>query len=652
MHRSFRIRATVLLASVGLASPLWAQDGTRPFMTFDHTGMSSFFVDQRDAGLRDALAMLPDRVAELPAELENMPPEAAGLIQLFLKTIAKPARVAILYDGDNPSGGFFGYGFVASVQCANEGEVDEIRDAILGLTNQITEERGVEIPLEPSKRFKGMSEMMLPFGLLSFGPRKAESGWRYEIVVGTVNDPDGAFAQPMSLVEERGFKSFLTGSVDFSTLTPASKLVRNFAGTQNEMVNEFLGRFTEMGLIGDEAMRIEFQAGATPSASVSKMIVRGAAKYAKHLALPTEAITAAELRAVPADAYGASIGKASFASIDRAVEQMTEQGLPVQNFLDEFEDATGVDLVEDVFHSLGGTFALYNAESTGGGSLLSAVAMMTIKDHDRFTDALRSLANVANDKLEEAGKPGMYVAIEHWVPEAGIDVLSLRFPGLPVPFEFSFAMTDSWFIGALTPQAAVAAARQAIGKGDDGLTANPRFAPVFKEHGKGATQISFVDTPRSLRAGYPILSLMASGVSNLVRSPTDHGVRDPGMILPLYRDLLGSNPVASVRITRWEGEDLVTSGWGDRSLLVNAGGDMGVASAALPLAAAAIGVGGFVTQQMDHGWSGPVGSFDTYASLIEGRLLGDPTTGLATLVSGVTSPASLALPPAWGSLRP
>ena len=646
MVHSFRIRAAIILASAGLAGPLAAQDGPKPFLTFDHTGMSTFFVDAKDSALRDALAMLPDRIGELPDEIDDMPPEAAGLIQLFLRTISKPARVAIMYDGDNPSGGFFGYGFVASVQCANEGEVREIRDSILGIADQIAEDKGVEIPLEPSKRFEGMSEMMLPFGLLSFGPRKADTGWRYEIVIGTVNDPDAVFAKPVQLVGDKGFKSFMTATLDLSALTPATRIVTNMAGTQNEMVNEFVGRFEQMGLVGDDAMRMDFQAGVTPTASITKMVVYDAARYAETLSLPTEALTAAELKAVPADAFGATIGKASFASIDRALEQMTAQGLPVQDFLDEFEDQTGVDLIEDIFHALGGTFALYNAESTGGGSLLSAVAMMTVDDHERFTGAVKRLASFANDKLAEADEPGRYIYLDHWRPEAGVEALTLRFPGLPIPFEFSFAMTDQWFIGALTPQAAIAAARQTLGKGDDGLVSNPRFASVYRGNGDGATQVSFIDTPRSLRAGYPFLTLISSAVSNLARSPADHEARDPGMILPLYADLAGGKLVPSVKITRWVGDDLVTSGWGDRSLWVQAGGGMGVASAAIPLLAAGVGAGTMVANSQGRfGWAGPLGDPASFAELTQRAVLGDPTTGLTLMLSGIGMQAD-ALPAA------
>ena len=602
MFRLLQTRAALAVSIAGLAMPGIAQTAAQPFLTFEHEGLGSMLVDPRDQGLRDALAMLPARIGELPSEIPDMPAEAAGLIQLFLGTISKPARVAIVYDGENPSGGFFGYGFVASVECADQAEVDELRDAVLGIAGMIAEEQGVEIPLEESERFEGMSEMMLPFGLLSFGPRKADTGWRYEIVVGTVNDPDSVFHDAPSLFEGRGFDSVMTATMDFSALTPASRIVTNMAGNQSPQVGEFVTRFEEMGLVGEDAIRMDYQAGYTKAASVQRFVIRDAAGHAEAWSLPTEALTRDELRAVPADALGATIGKASFASIERSLDQMAEQGVPVYDALDQFEEMTGVDLVEDLFGALGGTFAFYNADSTGGGGLLSAVVMMTIEDQDAFSGAMHKLSGFGNAMLDDTGEEfAKYIRLESWSDSSGAELISLRFPGLPVPLELSMAFTDDWFIAAPTPQAAVAAARQTLGKGDDGLPTNPRFAAMYREHGEGATSISFVDTPRTLREGYGFLTLIGSGLSNLVRSSVDPGSREPGMILPLYKDLANERALPTMKFTRWVGDDLVTTAIADRSVWVQGGGSMGAASVALPLVAAGVGAAVLAGNEMNLG---------------------------------------------------
>lgn len=591
-----------MMLSAVLVTPATAQTTAQPFLVFEHEGLDSMIVDKRDEGLRRALAMLPDRIGELPGEIPDMPAEAAGMMQLFLRTIAKPARVALLYDGENPSGGFFGYGFVAGVECANEREVNELRDTVLGIVGMIEEERGVHIPFEESSRFDHMQEMMLPFGLLSFGPRKSDTGWRYEIVIGTVNDPDEVFAKPLGLVDARGFERTMSMQMDFAALTPLSRIATNMAGGGAPQVREITSRIEEMGFLGEGAMRIGYESGTTGKMAVSRMVMHGAADHADQLSLSTEPLTKRELNAVPADAYGVTIGRARFDSIENALDEMAGYGLPVEDALEEFEDATGVDLVEDILHSLGGTFAFYNAESTGGGSLLSTVMMMTIEDQEAFGGAIHRLTKMANEVImDEADMPAQYVRFEDWEDSSGARVITLRFPGMPVPLELSMAFTDDWFIAAPTPQAAVAAARQTMGKGDKGLTSNPRFASVYKGHEDGVLSIKFVDTPRTIRDGYGMLTLVSSGLSNLVRSPHNEGRRDPGMILPLYNDLVNEDTVPTMKLTRWEGEDLVTMTFADRSLWAQTGGSAGVASAALPLMVAGVAAAGVASNEMHLG---------------------------------------------------
>ena len=642
MQRLFTASAgCAMMLSGAIVAPATAQTTAQPFLVFEHKGLDRLLVDEHDRGLRNALAMLPDRIGELPRELEDMPPEVAGLAQLFLRTIGRPARVALLYDGENPTGGFFGYGFVAGVECANEAEVEQLRDAVLGIVGMIAEENGVQIPLEASTRFDHMQEMMLPFGLLSFGPRESDNGWRYEIVVGTVNDPDEVFAGPLDLVDAGGFESVMSMEMDFSALTPLSRIVTNMAGGGAPQVRDVTARIEEMGFLGEDAMRIGFQSGTTATMSMSRMVVHDAAARAAMLSLPTSPLTADELNAVPADAFGVTIGRANFDSLDNAMEEMAAYGLPVEDALDSFEEMTGVDLVEDILHSLGGTFAFYNAESTGGGSLLSAVAMMTIEDQDAFSGAIHKLTTMANHIImEEADMPAQYVRFDTWSDSSGAELITLRFPGLPVPLELSMAFTDNWFIAAPTPQAAVAAARQALGKGDGGLTSNPRFASIFNDNGKGATRVKFVDTPRTIRSGYPMLTLLGSGISNMVRSPHNAGAREPGMIVPLYNDL-ARGAVPTVQITRWVGDDLVTTSFGDRSLWVQTGGSAGVASAALPLMVVGLGVAGAASSEMNLGFADRVGHPMAFVEAARRSLFVDP---VAEMTATMTAVSRLGLP--------
>lgn len=636
MRRLHHLGAAAAAAVIALAGSVQAQDGARPFLTFQHAGLDRVFVDERDAGLRDALAMLPERVGELPGEIEDMPREVADMLELVLRTVARPARVAVVYDGDNPSGGLFGYGLLVSVRCQDEAQVRELNDAVMALVGAIEEEQGAEIPLEPSTRFEGMRDMMLPVGLLSFGPRESDDAWRYEIVVGTMNDPEGVFDQRPSLVDAPGFQTHATGVVDFSALTPLSRMATNMAGANAEQVGEVVGMLREMGLVGDDAMRMEFQSGVAERAMRSKLVIHRAAPHAEALSLSTSPLTAAELRAVPADALAVTIGKSSLASIDRALEQMAANGLPVAEGLETFEEQTGVNLVEDVLHSLGETMAIYSADSTGGGGLLSTVVLARVSDRDRFGEAMVRLTRAANNAIvENAEEAAPYVRIHRWSAEDDATLFTLRFPGLPVPLELSLGLTEDWLIAALTPQAAVAAARQAAGRGDGGLTANPAFAPLYREHGEGATSITFVDTARTIRSGYPLLALLSSALSNAVRSPGDPGAREPGLVLPTYGDLVQGPIHPTFQVTRWDGDALVTSWWGDRSQWVQAGGQAGVVSAAVPLIAAGIGAGVIGASAQEFGSAETLDGAERILETARAALLGDPVARTSAVLIGV-----------------
>lgn len=625
-----------------------AQDGAQPFLVFEHEGLSALFVDERDFALRDALAMAPARVAELPREMPDMPPEAAEVLSLVLRTVSRPARVAITYEGTNPTGGLFGYGLIAGVSCADRAEVDEVRARVMEVIEGLEEAQRWEMPLRASERFEHMEELWLPFGLLSFGPRETDSGWRYEIMIGTVNDPDEAFERELGGIDEPGFTPYGRAQLDFSALTPAARMATNLLGGQAPQVREVAAGLEEAGLIGENAVRVEYAAGSTETHALQRTAMVGARPLAGALHLPMEPLDPSALQAVPADAYAVSMGPSGLDSLEGVVEQLMSSGVPVGVVLEGFAEATGVDLMNDVLGSLGGTFAFYSSDSTGGGSLLSAVLLVEVENRERLTRAMRRLATVANRVIAEEGDmPATYVLLEGWSDTLGADLITLRFPGLPVPLELSLAMTDGWLVAAATPQAAVAAARQASGHGDAGLLANPRFGEVFAARGDGAASFTFIDTPRTIARGYPALTLIGSAVSNAIRSPHDPRARVPGMVVPVYRDLVGPSAQPMVKITRWEGDDLVTTTTMDRSLLVQAAGSMGAASSALPIlagSAAAVGVLGSQVRMM-----GPFSALPQPGVMVAGlrrSLFVDPVAEFTLLLGAATSPAAGELLPA------
>lgn len=581
VHTRFAVRglATVaLLSAAGFAGPASianAQDGVQPFIVYEHAPLSAWLVDERDAGVKQALSMIPARLAEIRAEIPDMPEEAVPLIQLALRTLAQPARFAVTYNPDNAAGGFFGYGLTLSVQARDKAHASELHGILHAALLEKFDDEGMPAPVD-STRFSGMKDVTLPFGLVSYGPREAQGGWRYEVVVGAVDNPDAGF----NLLPDApaGLAPVMRGSLHMAALTPGINMARTMAGKNMPPEGaEAIAALEAGGLIGPNAIAVDFVAGYTATESVSVMRVKGAEKYSETWHMSKVPVSAKDLAMVPADATMLSITKGDLSMFVDLIDKLAERGVPVGEALDEFKSHTGVDLKTEILATVGGTWGAYMSDSTGGGSLGSGVLFASLKDKATFAGAHQKLIAAAKEHLAEQEK-GMYVRPKAW-KEGDVELVSLQFPGLPVPLEVTYAIAGDWLIAGLTPQAVVAASRQALGKGDGGVATNSVFASSFPK-GRELIGVTYVDTSRGLRAGYPLISMAGSAFANLARSPS--GDRDIGVVVPLYNDLAkGIKPM--MQYTFWDGADLVTESHADRSSLVNVGGGLGTGASFWPL---------------------------------------------------------------------
>ena len=82
------------------------------------------------------------------------------------------------------------------------------------------------------------------------------------------------------------------------------------------------------------------------------------------------------------------------------------------------------------------------------------------------------------------------------------------------------------------------------------------------------SSLKFADTARNMHQGYAFLTMLGSGVANLVRSPSDP-TRSPQLTVPTFPDLKkGVRPAVSWGL--WKGDDYVFESHADHSMLVNA----------------------------------------------------------------------------------
>lgn len=572
-----------IVAGTALARPEGEPPKVQTLFVMKHAALNRWLVDAKDQRFADALKMLPARLNELPKESNGQFNEqAAGAINTIISTLARPGHVAITLNAGNVADGLYNYGIVFSADFEDQKSAEAAHAQIKTML------AGANLPPAPvgNKRIATMDDTQIPnFARVSYGPRQGADGWKYEIIVGTLDNPDSAFANvPKPTIPD----PYLSGEIDFSALTPLASFAQMAAGPQNPQLNQMMGELSASGLIGQNAIKMRYEAGYTREDSLTRFCVVDAAPYADRLGFGKEPLSDAELKAIPADATWASLSRGGLSTLRRAVDQLMTQAPEAAQGLDQFKLMTGVDLKVDVLDTLGETFGYYASDSTGGGSIASMVAMLNFKDRAKFVSAHAKLVEFANTAMAQNHDVGKYMRVRSW-KEQGVELMSLRFQGLPVPLELTYAATENWFIAGLTPQATLAAALQAAGKGDAGLAAVPGVASLRKKH-NGLTAVTFIDTNRMLRAGYPLVSMLGSAVSNAMSTPPMHGEgRHVGMLVPTYHELAG-DALPSIQVGYWDGQNYVVDTHADRSMLVNAGGALGAIMQLSPIiAAGAIG---------------------------------------------------------------
>lgn len=573
-----------VLAPAAMAQPDGGDAKAKPartsVFTIDCGSINDMLVDPKDQGLKRVVGLIPARLKDLPSEIpvfrEAVEEEGAPLNEIFTLLgwmVDKPARLSFEYDMNSQDEvNRFGAGVQFLIGAKDEADAKAADKLIGDIIKAIPEEIDIEVAKQGP--WEGMKQIETPAGHARFGPRKDGSGWRYEINFGRPGAHDKVFPalKPVKPAIGPAFTPYMRVTFDLSPLTP---LVNMFAGgaAGDPAVAGMLSGLADSGLIGDDAILTEMYAGYSETASVSYTVTRGAGRFMEATGQTKTPLSEAELRVIPADASMASIVKFDPAAAVKTVRELVEQQEEVAEGLGMIKRETGVDLVEDLLASVGGVMGAYMSDSTGGGTLGSGVVFVQLKDPAKFQGAIAKFADQINRLLANPRGPNGYIAIRPWTHD-GQTLHSLQFPGLPVPVEVTYGFSSEWLVLAFNPQAALGALRQAAGKGDKGLMSNADVAALFPK-GQGFQAVSYFDTARHLKTGYPILTMCGSFLANAVRSPKGADPsREVGLVVPLYNDLAkGVRPAVSY--TFWSGDDLIAEAQGDRSMLVNLGAGLG-----------------------------------------------------------------------------
>lgn len=552
-------------------------------------GLEALLVDPKDQGVLKALRMIDQRVLELPGELHQAQMPAAAM-QLVIDLLTGPMtlRAGMLSQAEmqamqNQPGG--GPPFYAQINFLTKDA--NAAQTLAGRLSGTMASMGAP-PSKPAPAMPGFQVIDAHGAPMYLGTFKGESSG-VAVGLNRVDPSEPAFGETGL---PKGVTPAFVFDIDYRQLQPVMEMFAQHAGPEGEQA---LNQLRMMGLYGPDAANLKIAVGHGPDrAHMAMRYVNYKRVMEQVKGVASGSLSAADLKRIPADATYAQITKFNLNSFLHGMEQMAQQqqaaaggegGAPPDPMA-MIEQQTGINPQRDVFDHLGETMGLYMSDTTGAGGILSSVAFIEVKNPEGLANSISRMRGMANQLGQQFAKG--YV---RWAERSidGVNVQMLTFPGLPIPIEVGFAIADGWLYAAPSTQGLLAAIKHAK-SGTTSLADNAHFKEMAGDF-KGAIQVSFIDTPRLVPGGYGLVSLGVAALANAVRSPVDVN-REPGLIMPPLPELM-KGAKASVMVSKLEGDDLVTTGQWDRSMLVNACGTVGMiggSPAAIGVAALMAGV--------------------------------------------------------------
>lgn len=524
-------------------------------------GADAWLVDEKDRELRSALALVDARISELPEELEQ-PEFPLDAIRFAIDVLASPMSLRLALD--KQANAMLPFRAQLTVE-AREGESSE---AMAERLSAILGQYGV-----PSL---GKSESMHGLSTVPLGPLSAYHGALGNQLVVAVGDVEVDMPKFGSLDLPEDVRPFFAFKVDYrqigDAMTQAVQIAAASAGQDaDELRDASLGAMMwmqdtvvqgGMGYGSDRLYGATRTQGYVTAARDNQLLASGPLDEKDLKRIPSDATWAAVWRMNP---------KGVMAVMRQAITAQVQQqgGADVDPF-EMIENVSGLDVEEDLFDTFGETAGMYTSVATGGGGWTSVVAFSAVANEKKLRETMAWVESEINSLAAAQAEGYVSLRVRH---VDGQHLTTLTFPGLPIPVELSYALADGYVYFALSPQALLAAIRQAR-DGESGLAQNPRFAEVAGASLDDVYSIAFVDVPALVRDGYSLVNLGCAALDNALRSKSDPA-RDPGIVMPSYHEL-EQGAKAFVQIGRLEGDDSVVTWQADRSVLVNACGMSGL----------------------------------------------------------------------------
>ncbi len=610
MIQALRRKATTTALALSAAGTLSMMPATasaqdqpqeQMLMGLSYAGVEALFVDPNDQALKQAFQMILPRLLEMKAlpafageGFDQIPDE---VISSSFDLFTAPMSVVVTSAGNDPNAGQPVFHAVISF------DMDEAGAKQAHQTVQMLQQMsGAPMPTEPSQRWDSMMQLATPVGPVHYGPRLADDGWRYEIVLGQQASPDAMRAMlPTAPAGERQLGSV---SIDFKALTPYTGMGLGMLSMVSPQGAQVSQQLASQGIFGEGAIAVQGSSWTDGTTNTTRIVTKRAKNFRAGFSLPESTLTPADFAIIPADATAASIFKMSPDLVYQSMLQQIASSAPgmegeIEGVLEEIERQTGINIERDIIAALGETGAMYFSDTTGGGSLLSGVVAFHARDRAKLQETVSKIEDIATSALDAELTPevrGLFGLRIERSNEKGNPIISYVPAGLPVPVIPSVAIVDDWFVVGLSPQAVRAAAAHTGRRNGRGLLDNPRFAAAYNAQ-PDTINVTFVDTQRTMMDGLTTLNFGAMSISNMMTSPNGERPAVPALIPSPEKMLDGAQPF--IQQSFWSGEDMVQISTTDASALVSLSGLLGVGDTA-PLVSGMLlgaGISGAIAQQ-------------------------------------------------------
>jgi len=534
----------MLSTSLGLASiPTLAAHAEEPLLELHSVGLYGWPEDAKDQRMMDTIKLLRARLGDLVEEMELDPIRGEMMRTGWdLLTGGSSLYLAPSEQGLNAS-------FVMTPGNGNnESMHQQLADlALMG---------GIEFVHKDERA----SEAMGPMGpmMLAYDENRI---WM------ALGESEPASMQVQRYGLPAGTTPLMSGRLDVNGLLEffAPDMIEEFEAQSEMMPGNPLGMF-----IGEDAVVIEFSAGVDESKMhvVSRLI--GAKASMLRSSISPTLFTKESFRMVPRDAVRVTAVQTNMSNTLRTIEQAIE--MSGENPLAEINRGLGMDLIDDVLANIGDRVLFYQSMSTGGGGLTSAVVIVELRDAPKMASSHAKLVGKLNQLAED--EMDGYARVQSREID-GTDIFTMTVPGLPIPFEPSWAISNGQLVIAMSPVSIEAAISQMAPSSTTSVLQNAKFAEAILTRipDEGAAAVSYMDTPRMVEKGYGLTNMLSSAIANMARSPKEPARVQGSLMLPFAEFAEGVQSSGSV--SKWEGDDLVTHYFGDRSVMVQLASGLG-----------------------------------------------------------------------------